>query len=117
MKRLSDVEINAYLATGDWQGKAGGYAIQGPAGAFHPLDFSGSFTGIVGPAFGRDRHDAACSRCTNSTAGGRRMKGRTIILDHIKGREAAALIVDGKLDDFLIESDAPRTRNDLQGHC
>jgi septum formation protein len=33
-KPLSDAEIAAYLATGDWKGKAGGYAIQGPAGAF-----------------------------------------------------------------------------------
>lgn len=47
MKRLSDDEVNAYLATGDWQGKAGGYGIQGPAGAFIPW-ISGSFTGIVG---------------------------------------------------------------------
>ena len=47
VKRLSDAEINAYLATGDWQGKAGAYAIQGPAGAFIPW-ISGSFTGIVG---------------------------------------------------------------------
>ncbi len=47
MKRLSDEEMNAYLATNDWQGKAGGYAIQGPAGAFIPW-ISGSFTGIVG---------------------------------------------------------------------
>jgi septum formation protein len=47
VKSLSDPEINAYLATGDWQGKAGGYAIQGPAGAFIPW-ISGSFTGIVG---------------------------------------------------------------------
>lgn len=35
------------------------------------------------------------------------MKGRTIVLDHIQDREAAALMVDGKLEDFLIESDAP----------
>lgn len=35
------------------------------------------------------------------------MKGRTIILDHIEGREAAALMVDGKLDDFLVAADAP----------
>lgn len=35
------------------------------------------------------------------------MKGRCIILDHLQGREAAALMVDGRLDDFLIESDAP----------
>ena len=47
MKRLSDTELNAYLASGDWDGKAGGYAIQGPAGAFIPW-ISGSFTGIVG---------------------------------------------------------------------
>lgn len=47
MKRLSNEELNAYLATGDWEGKAGGYAIQGPAGAFIPW-ISGSFTGIVG---------------------------------------------------------------------
>lgn len=47
MKRLSDVELNAYLAGGEWQGKAGGYGIQGTAGAFIPW-ISGSFTGIVG---------------------------------------------------------------------
>jgi septum formation protein len=47
MKRLSDAELNAYLASGEWQGKAGGYAIQGMAGAFIPW-ISGSFTGIVG---------------------------------------------------------------------
>jgi len=47
MKRLSDDELNGYLATDDWKGKAGGYAIQGPAGAFIPW-ISGSFTGIVG---------------------------------------------------------------------
>jgi septum formation protein len=47
LKRLSDEEINAYLASGEWQGKAGGYGIQGLAGAFVPW-ISGSFTGIVG---------------------------------------------------------------------
>jgi septum formation protein len=47
MKRLSDIELNAYLASNEWQGKAGGYAIQGLAGAFIPW-MSGSFTGIVG---------------------------------------------------------------------
>ncbi len=35
------------------------------------------------------------------------MKGRTIVLDHIQDREAAALMVDGVLDDFLIATDAP----------
>ena len=47
MKRLSDAERHRYLETGDWQGKAGGYAIQGPAGMLIPW-ISGSFTGIVG---------------------------------------------------------------------
>lgn len=47
MKRISDPELNAYLASGDWQGKAGGYGIQGPAGMLIPW-ISGSFTGIVG---------------------------------------------------------------------
>ncbi|MFV0512070.1 MAG: ribonuclease E/G [Jhaorihella sp.] len=35
------------------------------------------------------------------------MKGRTIILDRLKGREAAALMVDGRLEDVLIEGNAP----------
>ena len=47
MKRLSDTEVNGYLATGDWKGKAGAYAIQGPAGAFIPW-IQGSYTAIVG---------------------------------------------------------------------
>lgn len=47
MKRLSSDEVSAYLASGDWQGKAGGYAIQGPAGALIPW-ISGSFTAVVG---------------------------------------------------------------------
>jgi septum formation protein len=47
MKSLSEPEIARYLASGDWQGKAGGYGIQGPAGVFIPW-ISGSFTAIVG---------------------------------------------------------------------
>ncbi|MEC3862058.1 nucleoside triphosphate pyrophosphatase [Mesobacterium sp. TK19101] len=47
MKSLSDVEITAYLASEDWRGKAGGYGIQGPAGALIPW-ISGSFTAVVG---------------------------------------------------------------------
>ena len=47
MKRLSGEEVAGYLATGDWQGKAGGYGIQGPAGALIPW-ISGSFSAIVG---------------------------------------------------------------------
>ena len=47
MKRLSDVELNTYLASDDWQGKAGGYAIQGPGGAFIPW-IQGSFSAVMG---------------------------------------------------------------------
>src|SRR6056297_2291589 len=47
MRRLSDQELNAYLATGDWEGKAGAYAIQGPAGAFIPW-IRGSYSAVMG---------------------------------------------------------------------
>ncbi len=47
MKRLAEDELRGYLASGDWQGKAGGYAIQGPAAAFVPW-ISGSCSGIMG---------------------------------------------------------------------
>ena len=46
-KWLSAREIDNYLETGDWVGKAGGYAIQGPASAFVPW-ISGSYSAIVG---------------------------------------------------------------------
>jgi len=47
MKMLSNEELNAYLQSGDWRGKAGGYGIQGPAVALIPW-ISGSFTAVVG---------------------------------------------------------------------
>ena len=46
-KRLSEVEIRAYLRTGEWQGKAGGYAIQGRAAALIRW-VSGSYSNVVG---------------------------------------------------------------------
>jgi septum formation protein len=46
-KRLTDPEIAAYLASGEWHGKAGGYAIQGRAAAFIRW-ISGSYSNIVG---------------------------------------------------------------------
>ena len=46
-KRLSDVELKAYIDGGEWQGKAGGYAIQGHAGVF-VRSLSGSYSGVVG---------------------------------------------------------------------
>ncbi|PVH27772.1 Maf family protein [Pararhodobacter oceanensis] len=47
MKRLSDDELNAYLHSEEWRGKAGGYGIQGRAGALIPW-ISGSFSAVVG---------------------------------------------------------------------
>ena len=47
MKRLADHEIRAYLESGEWMGKAGGYGIQGRAAAFIPW-ISGSHSAIVG---------------------------------------------------------------------
>ena len=46
-KRLSRNEIEAYLASGEWRGKAGGYAIQGLAGAFVQR-LVGSYSNVVG---------------------------------------------------------------------
>ena len=46
-KRLSREEIEAYLASGEWRGKAGGYAIQGLAGSF-VVKLVGSYTNVVG---------------------------------------------------------------------
>ena len=46
-KRLTAPEINDYLRSGEWRGKAGGYAIQGRAARF--VDFlSGSYSNVVG---------------------------------------------------------------------
>ena len=47
IKRLSNTEIDRYIASGDWQGKAGGYAIQGPAATF-VQQIAGSYSNIVG---------------------------------------------------------------------
>jgi septum formation protein len=46
-KRLSDDDIEAYLASGEWRGMAGGYAAQGIAGAFM-VNIVGSYSNIVG---------------------------------------------------------------------
>ncbi len=44
---LDDAAIDAYLATGEWRGKAGAYAIQGLAAAF-VTHLSGSYSGVMG---------------------------------------------------------------------
>lgn len=47
IKRLSDRELNAYLDSGEWRGKAGGYGIQGLAAGFIPW-ISGSHSAVIG---------------------------------------------------------------------
>ena len=47
MRQILPDEREHYLDSGDWRGKAGGYGIQGPAGAFSPW-ISGYFSGIDG---------------------------------------------------------------------
>jgi len=50
-KRLTDAEIADYVASGEWQGKAGAYAIQGLAARF-VRQVGGSYTNVVGlPVF------------------------------------------------------------------
>ncbi|WP_417471313.1 Maf family nucleotide pyrophosphatase [Maricaulis sp.] len=46
-KRLSAPELESYIASGEWRGKAGGYGIQGRAGAY-VISLIGSYTGVVG---------------------------------------------------------------------
>lgn len=46
-KRLSRTELDSYLASGEWRGKAGGYAVQGFAGSF-VVKLVGSYTNVVG---------------------------------------------------------------------
>jgi len=46
-KHLSDTELSAYIRSGEWRGKAGGYAIQGIAAVFIPW-ISGSYSNVVG---------------------------------------------------------------------
>ena len=46
-KRLEQREIDAYIASGEWQGKAGGYAIQGAAEALIKR-IAGSYSGVMG---------------------------------------------------------------------
>jgi septum formation protein len=46
-KRLSAAEVDAYIASGEWEGKAGGYAIQGLASVF-VNHINGSYSAVVG---------------------------------------------------------------------
>jgi septum formation protein len=46
-KRLTLGDVELYLASGEWRGKAGGYAVQGLAAAFVPA-ITGSYSNVVG---------------------------------------------------------------------
>ena len=46
-KRLSEDDIQAYIGSGEWRGKAGGYAVQGIAGTF-VVKMVGSYSNVVG---------------------------------------------------------------------
>ena len=47
MKRMSDIDLEAYLREGEWKGKAGGYGLQGTAATFIPW-IQGSYSAIIG---------------------------------------------------------------------
>jgi len=47
MKNLSEIELEDYIKSGEWRGKAGSYAIQGRAAVFIPF-ISGSYSNVVG---------------------------------------------------------------------
>ena len=47
MKRISNIDLEAYLSKGEWKGKAGGYALQGTAAVFIPW-VQGSYSAIIG---------------------------------------------------------------------
>ena len=80
IKRLCETEIAAYLASGEWRGKAGGYAIQGIAGVFVPA-IIGSYTNVVGLPL---TETAALLRLPD-------------------GRSRAARLAGGRLEDLLID--------------
>ena len=77
---------------GEWQGKAGGYAIQGRAGGFVPW-IGGSYSNVVGLPLAETL--GAARRRRASRAG---VKGRQILIEPLPaGGHAAALMVDGRL--------------------
>ena len=53
--RLTDKQINDYIATGDWKGKAGACSIQGSSGSFIPW-ISGSFSNVIGLPLTETQH-------------------------------------------------------------
>ena len=105
-KALSPGEIAAELASGDWRGKAGGYAIQGSAGALIPW-IGGSYSNVVGLPLTETVNLLGRRGLSRRRPG---MKGRRILIEPLSaGGHAAALQVDGRLEDLLVDpGDADR---------
>jgi len=71
VERLGPADIATYLASGEWQGKAGGYAIQGRFEA-HVQWMEGSFSGIMGLPLADARAMLATAGILSETAAGTR---------------------------------------------
>ena len=68
-KRLSEDDIQAYIGSGEWRGKAGGYAVQGIAGSF-VVKMVGSYTNVVGLPLYEIGHAAWAARVFRSASAG-----------------------------------------------
>ena len=103
MRSIDPAALERYLDAGDWQGKAGGYAIQGQ----RPPSSRG-WRGRSRPLSAclcQNRRHAGRDRHPSQNQGRRPMKGRQVVLGHLFGLEAAALMQDGQLIDLLVASD------------
>ena len=76
LRALAPAEIDAYVASGEWRGKAGGYAVQGIAGAF-VTELRGSHTNVIGLPLAEVLADLqATGRPARLPAGG--VRGRAV---------------------------------------
>jgi len=67
-RRRSEAEIAAYVATGEWEGRAGGYAIQAEGGSFMVERIDGDYLNVVGLPLERLRR--LLDRCDDDSRGG-----------------------------------------------
>ena len=99
-KHMSDAELSAYIRSDEWQGKAGGYAIQGIAAAFIPW-ISGSYSNVVGLPLTQTAGLLSAAGLSDELRTERVMKkGRIVAIDEIDGRKAAALTARRTLAGF-----------------
>jgi MAF protein len=108
-KRLAESEIEAYLDSGEWQDKAGGYAIQGRAAAFVPA-INGSYSNVVGLPLAETAallhglgRPAACRN--GGTAARAGLPVVKLLVSAQPGELRAAWIDGGRLADLLIQRD------------